>query len=256
MKFSSGVNEEVFQIVSIGLAAAVLLIFLAVLVKRFRKKKDGRKASVESDGLPKEETADPLETLPDTPEQHTQMAAQLAHRTKEIRSLQAKCECLEKELVELRSQQQGRIIRAKATCTVLDERKRILVVEDNEKTRMEAVDILRKLDYKVETSANGYIALQMLRKSAPKYYDLILMDAIMEDMDGYETALKIRQMDRTDLRLLPIVTMSANTFEREACLAKEAHIDGTIAKPLNAQQMERTVRKFLPFDAETFNYII
>ena len=256
MKFSSGVNEEVFQIVSIGLAAVVLLVFLAYLVKRFRKKKDKRSESVESDGLPKEETADSLETLLDTPEQHTQMAAQLAQRTKEVLSLQAKCERLEKELVELRSQQQGRIIRAKATCTVSDERKRILVVEDSEKILKEAVDILRKLDYRVETSANGYIALQMLRESTPKYYDLILMDAIMEDMDGYETALKIRQMDRMDLRRLPIVTMSANTFEREACLAKEAHIDGTIAKPLNAQQMECTVRKFLPFDAETFNYII
>ena len=78
----------------------------------------------------------------------------------------------------------------------------------------------------------------------------------MEDMSGYETALKIRQMNRMDLRQIPIVTMSANTFEREACLAKEAHIDGTIAKPLDAQQMERAVRKFLPFNAETFNYII
>lgn len=256
MKFSSGINREVFQIVSIGLVAVVLLVFLAYLVKRFRKKKDKRSASVESEGLPKEEIADSLETPLDAPEQHTQMAAQLAQRAKEVLSLQAKCERLEKELVELRSQQQGRIIRANGTCTILDERKRILVVEDSEKILKEAVDILRKLDYKVETSANGYIALQMLRESPPKYYDLILMDAIMEDMDGYETALKIRQMDRMDLRRLPIITMSANTFEREACLAKEAHIDGTIAKPLNAQQMECTVRKFLPFDAETFNYII
>ena len=256
MKFSSGVNEEVFQIVSIGLAAVVLLIFLTYLVKRFQKKKDKGRATVESDGALKEEAADSLETLLDTPEQHTQMAAQLVQRTKEVLSLQAKCERLEKELVELRSQQQGRIIRAKATCTVLDERKRILVVEDSEKILKEAVDILRKLDYKVETAANGYIALQMLRESTPKYYDLILMDAIMEDMSGYETALKIRQMNRMDLRQIPIVTMSANTFEREACLAKEAHIDGTIAKPLDAQQMERAVRKFLPFNAETFNYII
>lgn len=256
MKFSNGVNEEVFQIVSIGLAAVVLLIFLTYLVKRFRKKDVKRRATVESNGLPNEEATDSFEILPDTPEQHTQMASQLVQRTKEVLNLQAKCDRLEKELAELRSQQQGRIIRAKATCTVSDERKRILVVEDNEKILNEAVDILRKLDYKVETSANGYIALQMLRDSAPKYYDLILMDAIMEDMDGYETALKIRQTNRMDLRQIPIITMSANTFEREACLAKEAHIDGTIAKPLNEQQMERAVRKFLPFDAETFNYII
>ena len=256
MSFSGGINREVFQIVSIGLVVVGLLILFAWLIKRFRRKKDKGTVVTEPEESSKEKGAELTATSLATSELPTQTEIQLAQKTKEVERLQAKCERLEKELVELREQQQGRIVRAKAAYAAPDETKRILVVEDNEKILKEAMDILRKLDYKVETAAKGYVALQMVRESVPRYYDLILMDAIMEDMDGYETALKIREMNRTDMKRIPIITMSANTFEREASLAKEAHIDGTIAKPLNAQQIERIVRRCLPFDAETFNYII
>lgn len=256
MSFSSGINREVFQIVSIGLIVVALLILFVRLITYFRKKKGKKTEATDSEKVSGEKNAGLAGAPLDVPEQQTQMATQLAQKTKEVARLQAKCERLEKELAELKEHHQGRIVRAKTAYAALDETKRILVVEDNEKILKEAVDILRKLDYKVETAASGYIALQLVRESAPRYYDLILMDAIMEDMDGYETALKIREMNRTDMKRIPIVAMSANTFEREASLAKEAHIDGTVAKPLNAQQIERIVRRCLPFDAETFNYII
>lgn len=251
MRFGSGINTEVFQIVSIGLIVVAVLIFILFLVSRYRKKK----ASNKTEGSELEKEVPPSEQRQSESQQLTELNAQLLLKTREIARLQANCERLEKELIKVKNQQRGQIARAKSYA-LSDESKRILVVEDNETILKEAVEMLQKMDYKTETASNGYAALQLIREHDPRYYDLILMDAIMTEMDGYETALKIRAMDRSDMKHIPIIAMSANPFEREINLAKEAKIDDMVSKPLNARQIERVLRQNLPFNAETFNYII
>lgn len=257
MNFSSGVNEQVVIIVSIGLGVVVLLTAIILLLKRARKKKAGTVSSEKKE----EETELPQEITEGTAMQSPELERirlleeQLAQKTLEAEQLKAKYGQIKEKLKELQLQPQGQIVHTKAP-VALEDTRRILVVDDNEKALKEAEELLRKMDYKTETAANGFLAFRMVQDSAPRYYDLILMDAIMPEMDGYETAAKIRALNRADVKRIPIVTMAANTFGREHRLSEKANIDGSITKPLNEKELARSMQRYLPFDVENFNYII
>ncbi|MGN0996285.1 MAG: ATP-binding protein [Candidatus Ventricola sp.] len=113
--------------------------------------------------------------------------------------------------------------------------KRLLLVEDNELNREIASSILEDAGMLVETADNGVLALDMLRRSAPGYYALILMDIQMPVMGGYEATRRIRQMKDPALSRIPIVAMTANAFEEDRRRAMDAGMDGFVAKPLDTQ---------------------
>ncbi|MCH8271268.1 MAG: response regulator [Planctomycetes bacterium] len=117
---------------------------------------------------------------------------------------------------------------------------RILLAEDNEISAEVATTVLFKAGYVCDRVSNGKLAVEAVRKQT---YDLILMDCQMPDMDGYEAARAIRQLESTDTASArsgsrtPIIALTANALkeDRERCL--QAGMDDFISKPLQHSRL-------------------
>lgn len=115
--------------------------------------------------------------------------------------------------------------------------KRILLVEDIDLNREIAVEILSSEGLEVEEAEDGSIAVEMIKKAEPGYYDCVLMDIQMPIMDGYEATRMIRAMDNPELARVPIVAMTANVFEEDRKHAFEAGMNGHVAKPIDIDDL-------------------
>ena len=116
---------------------------------------------------------------------------------------------------------------------------RVLLVEDNEINREIVEFILRDADVEVVTAVNGKAAVDVFMSSAPGTFDCVLMDLMMPVMSGYEAARVIRGLDRADAKTVPIIALSANAFEEDVALAKDAGMNGHLAKPVDIRKMFR-----------------
>ncbi len=118
---------------------------------------------------------------------------------------------------------------------------RVLLVEDNE-INCEIVEyILREAGAEVVTANDGKAAVEAFRASPPETFDCILMDLMMPVMSGYEAARVIRSLDRTDAGTVSIIALSANAFEEDIALAKDAGMDEHLAKPVDMRTMLRVM---------------
>jgi signal transduction histidine kinase/DNA-binding response OmpR family regulator len=120
---------------------------------------------------------------------------------------------------------------------------RVLLVEDNAVNQEIVMLMLQKSGCIVNIANNGEEALKKLAKDT---YDLVLMDCMMPVMDGYEAAMRIRQMQKNrTLPAFPIIALTANAIEgdREKCLA--SGMDDYIAKPFNAQDLSHKLKSWL-----------
>ena len=122
---------------------------------------------------------------------------------------------------------------------------RILLAEDNELNREIAQAILEEAGFTLEIAENGQIAVDMVRRSAPGYYRLVLMDIQMPVMDGYSAAKAIRALDNADHASLPILAMTANAFEEDKQAAIRCGMNGHIAKPINIAKLLETLGEIL-----------
>ncbi|QNM97652.1 hybrid sensor histidine kinase/response regulator [Chitinimonas koreensis] len=120
---------------------------------------------------------------------------------------------------------------------------RILLAEDNEINQQIAVELLESAGFDVEVAHNGQQAVDMLQARAADYYQLVLMDVQMPEMDGHEATLKIRADARYNL--LPILAMTAHAMveERERCLREG--MQDTILKPVDPDRMFTTLAQWL-----------
>jgi len=115
--------------------------------------------------------------------------------------------------------------------------KRALLVEDNELNMEIAGNILRNLGLAVEEAQDGQIAVDMVSRSAPGYYDLVLMDVQMPVMDGYEATRRIRALPDPRLADIPIAALTANAFDEDRQRALNAGMDDHIVKPIDVAQL-------------------
>ena len=122
---------------------------------------------------------------------------------------------------------------------------RILLTEDNELNKEIAVALLEEAGLTVEVAGNGQEAVEMLKKSAPGYYQVILMDIQMPVMNGYEAARKIRELEDKDLASIPILAMTANAFEEDKQEALHNGMNGHIAKPIDITTLMETLVEVL-----------
>ena len=123
--------------------------------------------------------------------------------------------------------------------------KRFLLAEDNELNREIALELLGALGARLETAVNGREALERFRQSPPFYYDLILMDIQMPVMNGYEAARAIRALKRRDAESVPIIAMTADAFVKDIQSAREAGMNGHMAKPLDYDSLSREISRYL-----------
>lgn len=123
--------------------------------------------------------------------------------------------------------------------------KRVLVVDDNALNLEIAQDVLKDCGLVVESASDGIIAVGMIGKSMPGYYDLVLMDVQMPVMSGYEATQKIRALNDKALARTPIVAMTANAFDEDRKAALAAGMDDHIAKPIDINKMKKILIRLL-----------
>lgn len=114
---------------------------------------------------------------------------------------------------------------------------RILLVEDNEINAEVAMEILKSRDVLVDWADNGQKAVELFSKSPEGVYDAILMDINMPIMDGLTATGEIRAMDRLDVKTIPILAMTANTFQEDRDNAAKAGMTGFLPKPFDVNQL-------------------
>lgn len=123
--------------------------------------------------------------------------------------------------------------------------KRVLLVEDIELNREIAEVILTEAGFVVESAPDGTDAVAMVEKSDEYYYDVILMDVQMPIMDGYEATRTIRNMQRKDVKDMPIIAMTANALEEDKEAALKNGMNAHIAKPLDMDIFISVLKQFV-----------
>ena len=118
---------------------------------------------------------------------------------------------------------------------------RILLVEDNAFNQQVAMEILEEMGVTVCLANNGYEALDLLRQ---EYFECILMDMQMPEMDGVETTRRIRANPALPGKKIIAMTANASKEDREKCLA--AGMDDFISKPFEPEQLYAMLAKWLP----------
>ena len=126
-----------------------------------------------------------------------------------------------------------------------DHTERILLAEDNVLNQEIAVELLSEEGFQVEVADNGQMAVEMLEKSEPGYYQLVLMDVQMPVLDGYGAARKIRSFGNKELASIPIFAMTANAFEEDKQEALHNGMNGHIAKPIDVKKLISTLDRVL-----------
>ncbi len=122
--------------------------------------------------------------------------------------------------------------------------KRVLIAEDNELNWEIASELLHDLGLELEWAENGEVCVDMFRRSAPGYYDAILMDIRMPIMNGYEATDAIRAMDRSDAAL-PIIAMTADAYSDDIKKCLEHGMNAHVAKPIDIDEVGRLLKKYL-----------
>lgn len=123
--------------------------------------------------------------------------------------------------------------------------KRVLLVEDIELNREIAEVILTEAGFVVESAPDGTDAVAMVEKSEENYYDVVLMDVQMPIMNGYEATRTIRNMDRKDVKELPIIAMTANAMEEDKEAAIKHGMNAHISKPLDMDVFIRVLGQYV-----------
>lgn len=114
---------------------------------------------------------------------------------------------------------------------------KVLLAEDNELNVEIAEELLKQVGIQVDAEGNGRLALERLLSMPEGYYDLVLMDIQMPEMNGYEATKAIRSSGRDDLKTLPIVAMTADVFLDDVRHAKEVGMNGHMAKPIEIENL-------------------
>ena len=122
---------------------------------------------------------------------------------------------------------------------------KILLVEDNLMNQKVVMFNLKKLNCDITPVSNGKEALEIFKNNS---YDLILMDIMLPEMNGYEITTEIRKFEKLKEVKNPvtIIALTANTYEndKEKCIS--VGMNEYLSKPFSAQQLIKTIEKFIP----------
>ena len=115
--------------------------------------------------------------------------------------------------------------------------RRVLIAEDNELNREIASDLLEEAGFLVDTAGDGAEAVEKVKSAPAGHYTLVLMDLRMPVMDGHSAARAIRALEDPEKANLPIVALSANTFDEDRKRSAESGMNAHLAKPLDIDRL-------------------
>ena len=126
--------------------------------------------------------------------------------------------------------------------------KRVLLVEDNEINLIIATNIITRFGLLVETAIDGVTALRKYTDSETNYYDIIITDIQMPEMNGYEFAEAVRKLERPDAHTIPILAMSANAFDDDIRQSLSHGMNAHLKKPVEVEELKLALFKYLGGD--------
>ena len=119
--------------------------------------------------------------------------------------------------------------------------RRILLAEDMEVNAEIMMMVLSMREMEVDLAENGRIAVDMFASHEEGYYDAVLMDMRMPEMDGLEATRVIRSMDRKDAADIPIIALTANAFDEDVQRSMQAGLNAHLSKPVEPEVLFRTL---------------
>ncbi|MER2151796.1 MAG: response regulator, partial [Candidatus Limivicinus sp.] len=113
--------------------------------------------------------------------------------------------------------------------------RRVLLAEDVAVNAEIMMMVLSMREIEADHAENGRIALEKFGEHEEGYYDAILMDIMMPEIDGLEATRRIRAMDRPDAKSIPIIALTANAFDDDVQLSMQAGLNAHLSKPVDPE---------------------
>ena len=119
--------------------------------------------------------------------------------------------------------------------------RRVLLAEDVTVNAEIMMMVLSMREIQVDHAENGRIAVEKFEQLNDGYYDAILMDMRMPEMDGLEATRRIRAMNRPDAKSIPIIALTANAFDEDVQHSMQAGLNAHLSKPVEPETLFKTL---------------
>jgi CheY-like chemotaxis protein len=120
----------------------------------------------------------------------------------------------------------------------------ILLAEDVEINREIVFSLLEDTGIRIDYAENGNEALKKFAEN-PDFYQLILMDMQMPEMDGLEASRRIRSLGSISAQMIPIIAMTANVFREDIEKCLSAGMNDHVGKPIDMDDLMKKLKKYL-----------
>ena len=123
--------------------------------------------------------------------------------------------------------------------------RRVLLAEDVAVNAEIMIMVLSMREIQTDHAENGRIAVEKFKEHEEYYYDAILMDMRMPEMDGLEATRKIREMNRPDAGKIPIIALTANAFDEDVQHSMQAGLNAHLSKPVEPEILFKTLEELI-----------
>ena len=123
--------------------------------------------------------------------------------------------------------------------------KRVMLAEDVSINAEIIMMVLSMREIDVDLAENGRIAVEKYLEHDPWYYDAILMDMRMPEMDGLEATKAIRSSDREDAKEIPVIALTANAFDEDVERSMQAGLNAHLSKPVDPELLFETLETLI-----------
>jgi CheY-like chemotaxis protein len=123
--------------------------------------------------------------------------------------------------------------------------RRVLLAEDMAVNAEIVIMILAMREIEVDLAENGLAAVKLFESHESGYYDAILMDMRMPEMDGLEATRVIRSLQRDDAKTIPIIALTANAFDEDVQRSIQAGLNSHLSKPVEPEALFETLENLI-----------
>ena len=123
--------------------------------------------------------------------------------------------------------------------------RRVLLAEDVSVNAEFMIMMLSMREIQADLAENGRIAVEKFEEHEEGYYDAVLMDMRMPEMDGLEATRRIRAMNRPDAKSVPIIALTANAFDEDVQQSMQAGLNAHLSKPIEPEALFTTLEELI-----------